>query len=302
MNCVTCINFYFSFIGLCTRVEELISFLQMHDVLPQSIDCPTCNKPCVLNQDTSHLRFRCRRTSKVYKKRTTKRFSFSAKKGTFFDGSHLDITTICQFVCHWLHSSYPRQRFICQQLQMTPVTVVYWSHFCRQVCIDYLTRNSVILGGEGVTVEIDEAKIGKRKYNQGRRIEAQWIFGGFEPVARRKSSSFQLRTVPQVIRKYIKPGISAPHHSLTFVDPVTGAHTQNIERLWRGVRGGISQYWRKKGHMVGYLAEFMFKRSVDPANLIHEFMRAAATLYPPSGPTTGEEPPDEPRPGPSSAP
>ncbi|KAB0801580.1 hypothetical protein PPYR_03766, partial [Photinus pyralis] len=44
----------------------------------------------------------------------------------------------------------------------------------------YITRRSVLLGGEGVTVEIDEAKRGKRKYNRGRRIEGQWVFGGIE--------------------------------------------------------------------------------------------------------------------------
>lgn len=29
-------------------------------------------------------------------------------------------------------------------------------------------------------MEIDKAKIGKRKYNKGRLITGQWVFGGFE--------------------------------------------------------------------------------------------------------------------------
>lgn len=36
------------------------------------------------------------------------------------------------------------------------------------------------IGGEDKTVEIDEAKIGERKYNKNRLIAGQWIFGGFE--------------------------------------------------------------------------------------------------------------------------
>ncbi|XP_031338637.1 uncharacterized protein LOC116167416 [Photinus pyralis] len=84
-----------------------------------------------------------------------------------------------------------------EELQVSSRTFVDWSSFCREVCMHYLTRRSVLLGGEGVTVEIDEAKIGKRKYNRGRRIEDQWIFGGYER-ARATFSSFQFRIEPRI--------------------------------------------------------------------------------------------------------
>lgn len=29
-------------------------------------------------------------------------------------------------------------------------------------------------------IKIDEAKIGKRKYNRGRIMQGQWVFGGIE--------------------------------------------------------------------------------------------------------------------------
>jgi len=55
------------------------------------------------------------------------------------------------------------------------------------------------------------------------------------------------------------------NHSVKFVDPKTGAHTQNIKRVWREVRGGVPRFGRNKQHFAGYLAEFLFKLHVHRA-------------------------------------
>jgi len=49
-----------------------------------------------------------------------------------------------------------------------------------KVCHFWLDQRSDVLGGEGVIVEIDEAKIGHRTYNRGRRIDGFGVFGSFE--------------------------------------------------------------------------------------------------------------------------
>ncbi|KAG0439710.1 hypothetical protein DMUE_2243, partial [Dictyocoela muelleri] len=40
--------------------------------------------------------------------------------------------------------------------------------------------------GEGVIVEIDESKFGKRKYHRGHRVEGVWVFGMMERFGDRR--------------------------------------------------------------------------------------------------------------------
>ncbi|KAG0418335.1 hypothetical protein DMUE_6402, partial [Dictyocoela muelleri] len=42
------------------------------------------------------------------------------------------------------------------------------------------------IGGEGVIVEVDESKFGRRKYNRGHRVEGTWIVGGVERSSLRR--------------------------------------------------------------------------------------------------------------------
>jgi len=157
-----------------------------------------------------------------------------------------------------------------------------------------------MIGGEGTIVEIDEAKFGKRKYHRGRMIEGQWVFGGVERGSRKSFyvlvPTRNAETLTEVILKYIRPGttimsdcwkaynkldeLSFKHvtvnHSVNFVDPDTGAHTQNIERSWRDARGLIPRFGRSEDCYDGYLAEFQFKQCIDAPNRLHAFLISAA--------------------------
>ena len=93
-----------------------------------------------------------------------------------------------------------------------------------------------------MTVEIDGSKFGKTKFNRGRFIEGQQVFGG---MCRQRDKD----TLLNIIRAHIQPGTCVMsdiwkaydclkdegythltfNHSLNFVDPDTGAHTQRIE-------------------------------------------------------------------------
>ena len=67
--------------------------------------------------------------------------------------------------------------------------------YCRDICFQILEHNSKSqIGGEGLHVEIDESKFGKTKYNKGRLVTGQWVFGGIC----HKTREFFVTTVPNM--------------------------------------------------------------------------------------------------------
>ena len=107
----------------------------------------------------------------------------------------------------------------------------------------------MVFSGPGKEVEIDESKLGRRKYNRGRVVDGHWVFGGME---RGSGDSFMVEvphrdaaTLLPIIATNVRPRtivysnewaaynqLSATvgvvhrtvNHSLHFVDPVTGSH------------------------------------------------------------------------------
>ena len=72
-----------------------------------------------------------------------------ARKDTWFEGSHLRIATIIQFVYFW----YVIQDELQFQLGIVGEhTIVDWKNFCRDICLEYFIRNPVVIGGPGQTV------------------------------------------------------------------------------------------------------------------------------------------------------
>jgi hypothetical protein len=56
----------------------------------------------------------------------------------------------------------------------SPNTVTNFFACLRQLVSDSLEFEEMLIDGEGVNVEIEEAKFGKRKYNLGHRVEGAW--------------------------------------------------------------------------------------------------------------------------------
>jgi hypothetical protein len=58
--------------------------------------------------------------------------------------------------------------------------ITAWTTYIRQLCADCVETATVRIGGPGVIIEVDETKLGKRKYHRGHRVEGVWVLAGVE--------------------------------------------------------------------------------------------------------------------------
>ena len=200
-----------------------------------------------------------------------------------------------------------------QVLSTSTETIADYFSYCREVCewaVETKLGSNNPIGGVGKTVEIDESKFGKRKYHKGRFVEGQWVFGG---ICRETKEIFLValpnnkrdrRTLEPIILAHILPGTTVisdcwkaydhlgavgfnhltVNHSYNFVDPNTGAHTNNIENLWWQVKRQLSETHTRKStiNWTRHLCEYMWRHSQKEEELFEKFLEHASELYNPN--------------------
>lgn len=163
--------------------------------------CPSCGYKMVLverNHVIDKFKWRCKNyIQPVKKKKYPCNYETSLRKGTFFSRSHLTLGQIAKFICCW--SQNMELKTICNEVRTSSKTAVDFANFCREVVYVQLVEKSAPIGGCGKNVEIDESKFGKRKYNRGKRVEGQWVFGGVERERAVKFSWYQLKNVTRLL-------------------------------------------------------------------------------------------------------
>ena len=192
------------------------------------------------------------------------------------------------------------------ELNIGHTSVVDWSNFLREVCAADLLANPVVIGGPGRVVEVDESLFTKRKNHQGRVYPQQWVFGG---ICRHTRESFMF-TVPDrsgpillpIIQQSILPGTTIMsdmwaayggiaamgfqhlqvNHTYNFVDPVTGAHTQNVECSWKNAKmRNKRQHGTHRQMLDSYLCEWMWRQRNRNVNLFDKIIMDIVAHFPP---------------------
>ena len=148
-----------------------------------------------------------------------------------------------------------------------------------------------MIGGFRKIVEIDESKFVKRKYHRKKAKKCQdWVLGGIcretGECFMRVVSNRSKETLQKYIRMYVKPGsviitdcwaaykdikemvdndgndLDYVHytvnHSSTYVDPVTGAHTNTVEGMWAHVKRCCPKLGLRANFLDGYLCRFIW--------------------------------------------
>lgn len=99
--------------------------------------------------------------------------------------------------------------------------IAYYDYF-RQLIADLIDENQSIIGGEEVVVEIDETKVGKRKYNKSHRVDGVWVVGGVERTKKRCVFAVNVekrdnKTLLDVIKKHVATRLNRTHRLLEVI-------------------------------------------------------------------------------------
>lgn len=257
-------------------IREIMLELKM---IPESPLCPSCAFPTSLNKDNSRpflARYWCGRCVKRYCARNFSAFTFSRLKSR----------EILQILALFVSEQSVTE--IIAKTELSSHTVQSVISFIRKSIFCYIERIRQPIGNNSI-VEIDETLIAKkRKYNRGRIVTQQWLFGAIERDGGRlflkTVESRDKRTLGQLIKNFIVDSStvysdqwasyisffaeeggynhSSVNHSKNFVNPEdSSVHTQTIECIW----GKLKEWLRRKHlnnreYLEEYLAEFIWRR------------------------------------------
>jgi transposase-like protein len=249
----------------------LAFLIEKHIIYPQ----PKCHA-CQGNTTKYRTTWKC--TSRACRK------SVSIYRDSCFKQTKLKLSESLAIAYFWLCGDSHSK--ICVKTGHSSQTISRNINFLRHIIASNVGIKRKRIGGPGIVVEIDESKFGRRKYNRGHRVEGVWVMGGVERTKERgvflvEVPDRRAETLLKLIKKYVRDGsivytdmfssyrnlereLGMMHftvnHSLGFINPETGVHTNTIEGTWCGIKFKINPRNRVKKFIKGCLEEFIWRR------------------------------------------
>ncbi|QQP51686.1 Uncharacterized protein FKW44_013120 [Caligus rogercresseyi] len=250
--------------------------------------CPTCERSMsFVKHKENVMKWRCA---------THKNNTILEKKDSFWEGSHLSYSQIIKLVCAWA-LKIPLTT-VPHMFDITTKTAIMWYKSFRDVCSQILNRYPYKIGGPGMVVQIDESLMAKRKYHRGHLVPERWVFGGYCPntkegflfMVENRSATVLL---PLIVENAAYGGIpqlpvlppfqhEVVNHSQNFVDPGTGAHTNNVECYWKNAKRRFkSMAGVHDTTLSGHLDEFKWREKYgrSPREAFDNLFKQIAELY-----------------------
>ncbi len=271
--------------------EKTLQWCIEKNLLPSSLQCELCFQQCVFEDTNGYIagRFRCQKKDLGHcfqdkkRKKCYRTFFQSAAKNTFFSNSKLGLQKCILLTYCWAHDyTYRQMRNECHSIndieeeRLSQKILSDWNNYLREVSVialDTLYVPQGKIGGPGRIVEIDESKFGKRKFNQGKRVEGTWLLGMIDIGTKEEPNSdgpFRLEICPDnkrtkdallpLIKKHVYPGTiirtdcwaaydlsdedyiyETVNHSLYYKDPITGVYTNHNESNWRPLKRAMQK-------------------------------------------------------------
>eukprot|EP01083_Nonionella_stella_P005418 15655_1 len=219
------------------------------------------------------------------------RSTHSIRTNSIYHKSQLSLSTHLRILYKYCAScpvSIAAQQL--KQLATRKTISTYYAKYrrCLGIAVDRYYADPRNKLGRNAVIEIDESKFNKKaKHHRGRQLGQpdMWVLGLVErntgrcylihvpdrttatlvPIIQRIASA-GCGIMSDLWRAYLSLGDEgfvhlSVNHSVQFVDPLTGAHTNTIEGLWGNAKDKFKQmHGIQRGLAQSYLNEFMFRR------------------------------------------
>lgn len=206
-------------------------------------------------------------------------------KNTFFEGCKMSLSKLMKLGYMYIVSE-SSVTGIKRSLNISSKTLTEWLEFIRQLVGESVPEEEMTIGGEGVVVEVDETKLGRREYNRGHKVDGVWVVAGVERTTAKKMFVVSVEkrdeeTITNIIKKHVLPGSivytdcwkpyigacknndldhQTVNHSKFYKDPETGTHTNTIEGNNNALKIVIKPRNRTKKNIKYHLLYFIWKR------------------------------------------